>query len=604
MRSSNLRRPRGHLALTLATAAVLLASCEGGSAPPPSSGAPTAMPSLPTATAGPVATGSPAATGGPAAASPRADALEPGALAVTVSDRVRVRSAPRVATDSTMYEPLLPTGTQVVITGGPVAGSGYSWFRVVPLGVTLSGGAEEGWVAVADHDGTPWIALAKDPTPGFELARADAPRSVGSLADARVAAASINRFGVELFRRTAANPALAREGKGVVVSPTSILIALAMARAGARGTTAAEMDEALAANGWDELATGINALQQRLESLDGVWTDDGGTDHALALRMANMAFAQDGWPIEPAYLDAIAEAIGSGLGLVDYQRDTAGARKAINGWVARQTANRIPQLLGPLDLTNGTRLALVNAIYLKAKWQLEFDRDATATRAFTLADGTVVRVPTMSLFGEQEVPYARGNGWQATELRYMGPDGTTPLAMSLILPDDLARFEDRLTASRLDSIVSRLDAQRDRLAVIHESTTGGDCDQTFAYTVHLFLPRFGIDTRADLVPSLEAMGMTSATDPRVADFSGIVPPDRGRLFISKVIHQANIDVDEEGTEAAAATAVVMGDTTGGCTPQAAKTVTLRLNRPFLFVLRDVTTGAILFMGGVNDPTQR
>jgi serpin B len=345
-------------------------------------------------------------------------------------------------------------------------------------------------------------------------------------------------------------------------------------------------------------------LEQQLSSLDGAWTDDGGKDHALTLRMANMAFAQDGWPIEQAYLDAIARAIGTGLGLVDYQRNVNGARDAINGWVARQTANRIPELLNPTDLTGDSRLTLVNAIYLKAMWLLEFEKGSTANRAFTGADGTVTKVPTMSLYGEQEVPYARGAGWQATELRYLGAD-SAPLAMTLILPDTLATFERGLTASKLTAIVGRLGAERDRLAVTHVSGGQHDCDvETYPYSLRLFMPRFGIDTRADLVPALRAMGMPAAVDPAQADFSGIVSPDAGRIFIAKVIHQANIDVDEEGTEAAAATAIVMGDTTGGCNPEPAKTITLRLNRPFMFVLRDVRTNAILFMGRVMDPSDQ
>jgi serpin B len=209
----------------------------------------------------------------------------------------------------------------------------------------------------------------------------------------------------------------------------------------------------------------------------------------------------------------------------------------------------------------------------------------------------------MSLWGGQEVPYATGAGWKATELGYIGAGGSTPLAMTLVLPDDIDAFEAGLTPAKLATIATRLDRQRERLTELSytpEDWADMRCG-TYPYTVHLFMPRFGVETRADLVPSLKRLGMTLATS-GAADFSGITSPSQ--MFIAAVIHQANIDVDETGTEAAAATAVI-GDTTGGCGgPQPAKTITLRLNRPFLFILHDVKTGAILFMGRVLDPSVR
>jgi serine protease inhibitor len=210
----------------------------------------------------------------------------------------------------------------------------------------------------------------------------------------------------------------------------------------------------------------------------------------------------------------------------------------------------------------------------------------------------------MSLSGGQTVPLASGPGWKATELRYLGADGSTPLAMTLIRPDDLAAFEASLTPDQLASVVTKLDAQRRRLQEVtfEEPAVGMDCG-TYAYQVRLFMPRFSIDTAARLGDPLKALGMPLAFDGARADFTGIHVPEAplDQLHIDEVIHQANIDVDEKGTEAAAATAVVM--TTGGCTgPNPAKTVTLRLDRPFLFLVRDLGTGAILFMGRVVDPS--
>ncbi len=530
--------------------------------------------------------------------------LAPGSAAITVSDRLRVRSQPRVSDDSARYEPLLPTGTELLVIEGPVRASGYDWYRVAPLSLTLSGGVNEGWVAIADHDGTPWVASAGDPLAGLEFARSAVTRSAGGVREAKQAAQSVNAFAVDMYGRLRTDASAKLDGKNIVFSPTSIALALAMARAGARGTTASEMDDVLRADGWKPLAARLNALDQELAGHNATWTDYDKNTHALSLRIANTAFGQRGYALEQAFLDAIAEGFGAQLGLVDFEADPEAARQVINAWVSRQTARRIPELLVPGNVTSDTRLALVNAIYLKANWQLEFDLDRTADRTFTRRDGSNVDVPTMSLDGAQEVPYASGSGWKATELRYTGADGTTPLAMTLILPDNLAAFERGMTSAKLDSIVAKLGTERTRIS----RTRHGKADEWgmacpyYAYQTRLFLPRFGVDTRASLVPVLKRMGIKAAFDTAGADFSGIT--GEKSLFISEVIHQANIDVDEKGTEAAAATAILF-DTTGGCGPAAPlKTVTLRLNRPFLFAVRDVGTGAILFMGRVMNPSVR
>jgi serpin B len=523
-----------------------------------------------------------------------------GQVVVTVSDDLVVRSEPRVSDSSEMYKPWLPLGTELTVLDGPVSGSGYAWYRVKPISLYLMSGHDDGWVAAAGKDGEPWIALpgaAVAEPAGVELVRADVARPIVKPEDAKAAAASITAFGLDLYRALLADPSLGLETKNAVFSPTSIALALGMARAGARGETAAEMDKVLHAGGWEALGAGLNALDQALASRDATWQDGEGTPHQLALRIANAAFAQRGWAVVQDYLDAIAAAFGAGLRLVDYKADPEAARKAINAWVSQQTEKRIPELLGPGAVNMDNRLVLVNAIYLKANWQTEFERAATRSLPFTRLDGSRVSVPTMSQ--QDTIPYATGTGWKATELLYMG-SGESPLAMTLILPDDLAAFEAKLTASRLAGIVGKLDTARDHLydEVACEGTEEMICCG-HPYDVRVFLPRFGIETRADLVGNLRSLSMDLATGP-AADFSGITSPSE--LYIAAVIHQANIDVDEKGTEAAAATAVSMS-TTGGCgSSQPAKVIALRLDRPFLFVLRDVETGAILFMGRVVDPS--
>ncbi len=392
------------------------------------------------------------------------------------------------------------------------------------------------------------------------LARADVPRASTAPADAAAASAALNALGLDLYREIAAG------GSNVVFSPTSIALALAMARAGARGQTATEMDAVMHALGADENAAWLNALDQALATRSGTFKDATDQDLAVALRIANAPFAQAGMPLEDAYLRALAERFGAGLRLVDYVKETEAARKLINGWVADQTEQRIPELLVPGVLTPESRLTLVNAIYLKAPWLTPFVAESTRPGAFTRADGTTVDVPMMQL-GET-MPAAAGPGWQAVEIPYVGGS----LAMTVILPDDLAAFEQALTADQLAAITGALAGTQ----------------------VSLTLPKFSIETKAQLGDVLAALGMPTAfTD--AADFSGITTAEQ--LQISDVIHQANIDVDEKGTEAAAATAVVMR---AGSAPS--EPMTIRVDRPFLFALRDVPTGAILFMGRVADPS--
>ncbi len=393
------------------------------------------------------------------------------------------------------------------------------------------------------------------------LARADVPRASTSPEDAAAAAAAISAFGLDLYRAIAAGG-----DANLVLSPSSIALALAMARAGARGQTAAEMDEVMRGLGSDENAAWLNALDQALTSRSGTFKDDSGQDLTIALRIANAPFAQKDMPLEKAYLEALASRYGAGLRLVDYITATEDARRLINGWVDDQTEHRIPELLVPGVLTPDTRLALVNAIYLKAPWQTAFTPEATKPGAFTRADGSTVEVPMMQL-GET-LPYADGTGWRAVEIPYIGGS----LAMTVIVPDDLAAFERALTAEQLGSITAGL-AER---------------------PVALTFPKFSIETKAELADVLAALGMPTAFSD-AADFSGITTAEQ--LAISDVIHQANIDVDEKGTEAAAATAVVMRATGMPVEP-----VTLRVDRPFLFALRDVPTGAILFLGRVADPS--
>lgn len=407
-------------------------------------------------------------------------------------------------------------------------------------------------------------ACAPAPSPSdsrIELAALSLPRAATATADAIDAATAVNAFGFDLYRAAA-------NGDGdLVLSPASIALALAMARAGARGETAVQMDAVSHDAASDGHASWLNALDAALAARNGTFRDADGGAHDVTLRIANAPFAQRGLMLEDAYLEALATRFGAGLRLVDYINATEDARQAINGWVAGQTEDRIPELLVPGVLTPDARLTLVNAIYLKAAWLTPFDKDRTQPGSFTRRDGSTVETPMMHL-GES-LAYAAGDGWRAVEIPYVGEQ----LAMTVIVPNDLATFETTFDGAGFDAITAALETRE----------------------VILSLPRFGTETKLSLADALSALGMPIAFDSNRADFSGITNEER--LFIADVIHQSNIDVDEAGTEAAAATAVVMefGSAPG-------EVITLEVDRPFIFALRDTQTNAIVFLGRITDPS--
>ncbi len=256
--------------------------------------------------------------------------------------------------------------------------------------------------------------------------------------------------------------------------------------------------------------------------------------------------------------------------LVDYKNAAEEARQAINEWVAGETNNKITDLVPEGALDTLTRLVLVNAVYLDATWLSQFNSEFTADGEFTTLTGDVVTAQMMKQ--EFSFPYASGEGWQAVDLPYIGGQ----VAMTLIVPDEgrFSEVEGRLTQGLLDEVVASL-------------LEGPE--------VNLTMPKFEFRTQTSLGTALVTLGMTNAFDPDNADFSGMTKEEK--LFISDVIHEAYIAVDEEGTEAAAATAVIMA---AGAMPL--EMVELVIDRPFLFALRDLETGALLFMGRVTDPT--
>lgn len=391
--------------------------------------------------------------------------------------------------------------------------------------------------------------------------RGEAPH-VTTGADPTAASAAINAFAADLFDRLVAVDPVAN----LVFSPASIALALAMTSAGAKGTTLTEMDAVLhitdpatihrSMNG---LATSLTALNQSQDN-----TAQGGTGVSeVQLSIANSLWAQRGLAFEQAFLDLLSAEYDAGLELVDYKADPEAARVAINAWVAEETRDRIPELLGQGTITPTTRLTLVNAIYLKANWAQIFDEQRTSEQLFT-APGGDVTVDMMRVDGRFQV--AVTDEWAAIDLPYV----FNGLSLTVLVPG--AGFAGPQPSG--DEVFAALQPA----------------------PVMLSFPRFDIETSVSLADVLGELGMATAFSDQ-ADFSGMTTAEP--LTIGDVIHQANITVDEEGTEAAAATAVVM-EATGMPDPQ--EPIELVVDRPFTFWLRDRNTGTIVFMGRVNDPS--
>jgi serpin B len=387
--------------------------------------------------------------------------------------------------------------------------------------------------------------------------RSDLPRSIADPAAAQDVRAAMDAFSADLYK------ILARKPGNLVLSPYSVGVALAMTRTGAVGETSKQMDAVLHAALSTDLNAGFNALDQALAKRPGKYKI-GDQTLELELATANRLWGQKDFTFERPFLDALAKDYGAGMQIVDYKTAHEAARRTINEWVAARTRDRIKDLIAEGVLDERTRLVLTNAIYLKAAWLLRFN-DAVAG-SFHRADGSVVQADLMSQ--SENLAYGAGDGYQAVRLPYAGG-----LSMVVMVPNagKLSTFESGLDGVALRRIVNGLSGTQ----------------------VVLSMPKFSFRSKAQLKDALGELGMPIAFTDR-ADFSGMTKQES--LEIADVIHQAFIAVDEKGTEAAAATAVVMRSVSAPLQP-----VELRIDRPFLFLIQDDETGAILFMGRVADP---
>ena len=379
--------------------------------------------------------------------------------------------------------------------------------------------------------------------------------------DLQVLSAGNAAFAFDLYRVLASNPG------NLFFSPHSISAALGMTSAGAAGETADQMSATLHfALTPERLHPVFNALTQALET--PTTTEDVGTPFELSI--ANSLWGQADFAFLPAFLDLLAENYDAGMNLVDFSADAEAARQTINAWVEEETRGKVRELIGQGVINNLTRLVLANAIYFKAGWVHPFEASATTPGPFTLLDGSTVDVPMMHQ--SERFAVADMDEYRAIELPYLGGG----VSMLVLLPEEgqFEAVESRLSAEDIEAVVAALRPAQ----------------------VALSLPKFAIETDFNLNEPLKALGMVDAFDIERADFSGMT--GKPELYIGNVLHKAFVDVNEEGTEAAAATAVIMQLRSAPL-----ETIEFRIDRPFLYLIRDEPTGAILFIGRLADPSR-
>lgn len=398
---------------------------------------------------------------------------------------------------------------------------------------------------------------------GGQLARAATPppkKRAPASPDVIHLAGGANQFALDLYGKVRES----NEGN-IFLSPASISTALSMTYGGAGGETADQMKSVLHLDlPEDKLFAALGQLANELS---------GARQPGLEFNIANRLWGQKSFDFRPDFLKQTRDTFGAELATLNFTTDADGARKTINDWVAKQTKDKISDLLPPGSINGMTRLVLTNAIYFKGDWQSPFTADQTKPAPFLLGADKKIEAPLM--FQQKKFRYAKADGAQVLELPYA--DGR--MSMIALLPekaDGLAKLEAQLSSEWLQKAITGLRKRE----------------------VLVWLPKFKMASEFSLGDTLQALGMTLAFDANRADFSRM--SDARGLSISSVIHKAVVDVNEKGTEAAAATGVVVG-LTSIAVPE--EPVTFRADHPFIFLIRDQATGSIVFLGRVTDPTK-
>ena len=350
------------------------------------------------------------------------------------------------------------------------------------------------------------------------------------------------------------------QDKNIFISPFSISVALAMTLNGAAGETEQAMTNTLQLHGLDSesINTGYAGLRQTLLT----------SDPKVTLTIANSLWARQGFSFKPDFLQRNTQFFGAEISTLDF--DNSSASKTINQWVDTNTNGKIQRIVGD-QIDPITVLFLINAIYFKGTWQKEFDPSKTREGPFHLANGDEKQVPMMRQ--QRWYPYYREENFQAISLAY----GDGQMSMYIFLPDresDLNIFLENLNAESWENWMSQF----------HEQD------------VSLVMPKFKLEYGKTLNDPLKALGMDVAFDPELADFSRMASLEFGNLYIEKVVHKTFVEVNEEGTEAAAATSVEVGVKSVPPPP-----ISFSVDRPFFFAIRDNETKTVLFMGVVVEP---
>ena len=377
-----------------------------------------------------------------------------------------------------------------------------------------------------------------------------------------------NAFALNLFEQLAAS----NDGN-LIVSPYSVSLALAMTYAGAEGDTAEQMAQALTfAIDRDELPAAFRSLTDDLVDRGTAEADKDEQVTARTLSVANALWGEQTFPFDESFTDLLADDYDAPMNLVDFKNDPEGTREEINAWVADKTNNRIENIVPEGLITEAARLVLANAIWFYGAWRYQFDPEDTEEAPFHLLDGESVDVPFMNL--HEDFSYASGPTYEAVELPYEG----SGFSFLVVMPetDAFDDFEQSLHAGVLEDIARNLERTDIRLA----------------------FPSFEFEFGAQLADALAALGMVDAFEAGVADFSGMIGEGTDeKLFISSILHKAFIKLDENGTEAAAATVVMME----GAAAAPTEPIEVTIDRPFLFAIRDTETGTLLFLGRVLNP---
>jgi serpin B len=405
---------------------------------------------------------------------------------------------------------------------------------------------------------------------GVEVVKSDVNRNMSpqpAEGDLDAVVEGNNQFGFDCFRIIREQP------DNIFFSPVSISYAFAMCYAGARGNTETEIARTLHFTLQGErFHNAYNSLDLTLTSEPANPNPDMGED--LKLHIANSIWGQKDYFFYPEFLDILAYHYGAGLNTVDFFTNSEQCRLLINDWVSNQTEERIKDLLPSGSVTPLTRMVLTNAIYFKATWYYPFDEDNTNDESFYLLSGNTSTIPMMHQI-LNTIYYEVAGQYQAVKLNYQGQRRNS---MIIVMPAEgnYTSFENSFTYNIFKEIIQEMTA----------------------YRVILTLPKFTYRWGGTITSVLKSLGMTESFDSSLADFSGITNEEK--LFISDVIHKAFVGVDENGTEAAAATAIVMtGSAPNPPTPPPA--VTMTINRPFIFFIYNENTGTILFMGRVLEP---